>query len=400
MSILVAITNFGHSTNADRLKKQFSKEFPTLLIDASSPQSPLLVDTIIPNSYYPGLWNAAVQSALEKNYDWLLFLASDVQVENPKVLSRLIREVVQDSAVGVYSPSLSAKSRAAFKTTYKLKTNLIRRCGLIEGFAFLARTEILKNVYPIPPSNRFGWLVDIITCEIARSKGFQVVVDDRTTITHPKSNSPIDEGIAMEDGFKFAESLGLSRQIIENSYAASQQVTYNFHHANLSMQRSLDLGCGANPQNPYSAENLYGIDISLPSTHTEHEIRVADLVLEPIPWPDNYFDVITAFDFIEHIPRLVFTPDRRQPFINLMNEIWRCLKPNGIFHSLTPAYPAKEAFQDPTHVNIITEDTFKQYFSGPNWGEMYGFQGRFHMESQEWVDKIKLLTIMKKSNLP
>jgi len=51
------------------------------------------------------------------------------------------------------------------------------------------------------------------------------------------------------------------------------------------------------------------------------------------------------------------------PFIYFMNECYRVLKKDGVFLSMTPIYPYLGAFQDPTHVNIITVDTFTNYFS-------------------------------------
>lgn len=343
------------------MKRHFSSEFPTLLIDATSPSPPRLLDLCIPNSYYPGLWNAAVQAALERGFGCLFFIASDVDVKNCKRVSKYIEEAIQDSAIGIYSPSLSRNSRAAFKTTLSHKTNRLRRCGLVEGFTFRARLEILQDLYPIPSTNKYGWIVDIVACEWAKQRGCQVVVDDRVTVAHPKSKTEhqADEDVAYEDGIAYAESMGLSRESCELAFWAVQKPSYKFLYRNLSMRRSLDLGCGVSPNNIYSADDLYGIDLSPRALKEGVEIRAVDLTFEPIPWPCDFFDVITAFDFIEHVPRLAFIPERRYPFINLMNEIWRCLKPDGIFHSLTSAYPAKRAFQDPTHVNIITEDTFR-----------------------------------------
>ena len=48
---------------------------------------------------------------------------------------------------------------------------------------------------------------------------------------------------------------------------------------------------------------------------------------------------------------------------------------------MTPVYPAAEAFQDPTHVNIITEQTIG-YFTGrfQNIGKRYGFHGMFRQK--------------------
>ena len=77
--------------------------------------------------------------------------------------------------------------------------------------------------------------------------------------------------------------------------------------------------------------------------------------MQPIPYPDCSFDSISAFDFIEHVPRIlaINQESTKFPFVELMSEIWRVLKPNGMFYALTPAFPHGAAFHDPTHVNFI-----------------------------------------------
>lgn len=161
---------------------------------------------------------------------------------------------------------------------------------------------------------------------------------------------------------------------------------------------TLDLGCGVNPRNPFQAHRVCGVDLS-PISPKAAEVRSADLAIEPIPWDDEHFDYITAYDFLQHIPRIVYCPNRRLSFVELMNETWRCLKIGGLLLSSTPAYPHPEAFQDPTHVNIITEKTFAYYFAGPCWARMYGFRGLFEIKSQNW-DGYALKTIMVKRAVP
>jgi ubiquinone/menaquinone biosynthesis C-methylase UbiE len=157
--------------------------------------------------------------------------------------------------------------------------------------------------------------------------------------------------------------------------------------------KSLDLGCGASPKNLFNASEVYGIDIR---TDLAKNIVKADLAVEAIPFADSFFDFVTAHDFIEHIPRVVYTPERRNSFIELMNEIWRVLKVRGQFLSVTPAYPQPAAFVDPTHVNIITEQTFPLYFDSQNrWAKGYGFVGAFNVVSQEWKGA-HLVTILEK----
>lgn len=150
------------------------------------------------------------------------------------------------------------------------------------------------------------------------------------------------------------------------------------------MTRTLDLGCGPYIRNPYGAQETYGIDIA-PSELPN--VKKSDLVIEPIPYPDNYFNYVTAYDFIEHIPRILYVNgERLSPFINVMNEIWRVLTPGGVFRAHTPCYPKDKTFADPTHVNFITQET-AYYFCGGGYERLsksYGFDGMFELVSQGW----------------
>jgi SAM-dependent methyltransferase len=159
------------------------------------------------------------------------------------------------------------------------------------------------------------------------------------------------------------------------------------------MTKSLDLGCGSKPRNFFNAKQVYGIDIR---DDLEAGIYKADLVIEPIPFSDCTFDFVTAHDFLEHIPRIIYNPSRRNSFVEIMNEIWRVLKVGGQFLSVTPAYPNSEAFRDPTHVNIITEETFSLYFDNINClAKMYGFYGSFLITDQKWNGP-HLITLLTK----
>jgi SAM-dependent methyltransferase len=152
--------------------------------------------------------------------------------------------------------------------------------------------------------------------------------------------------------------------------------------------KHLDLGCGKKPRNPYGYNELHGVDLYQgEDIDLSVTIKVANLTLEKIPYSDNCFDAVSAFDFIEHIPRVLQKNDRetRFPFIELMDEVWRVLKPNGRFYAITPAYPNAEAFQDPTHVNIITDKTHLYFCDEKLYGENYGFRGVFSAKEISWV---------------
>ena len=146
------------------------------------------------------------------------------------------------------------------------------------------------------------------------------------------------------------------------------------------MTRHLDLGCGATPRNPYGCTELFGVDIAPGPAQPGMQLRTANVALDPIPFDDDHFDGVSAYDFLEHVPRVLPRPDGqglRFPFVELMNEVWRVLKPGGRFYASTPAVPHEAAFQDPTHVNILTRDTH-HYFTRPMFtARMYGFKGDF-----------------------
>ena len=159
---------------------------------------------------------------------------------------------------------------------------------------------------------------------------------------------------------------------------------------------SLDLGSGLSPKNPFGVEKVFGVDLR---TCPERNVISADLTIEPIPFADNSFSFVTAFDFIEHVPRVIYTPERCYPFIDLLDEIWRVLQPNGLFLSHTPVYPFVEVFQDPTHVNFIAANTLRDYFCGASpIARMYGFKSSFQMQA-EVLKGSHLVSILRKDTI-
>ena len=150
--------------------------------------------------------------------------------------------------------------------------------------------------------------------------------------------------------------------------------------------RHLDLGCGSHPRNPYGHDIVCGVDLA--PARTDEFFRAANLALDAVPFPDGHFDSVSAYDFLEHVPRILPTADGRRtraPFIELMDEIHRVLRPGGLLYAQTPVYPHAAAFQDPTHVNVITRHTH-QYFTEPCLlARMYGFRGAFRERRIEVV---------------
>lgn len=101
-------------------------------------------------------------------------------------------------------------------------------------------------------------------------------------------------------------------------------------------------------------------------------------VLDGLPWPDNSVDEVRAFDFLEHIPL--------GQTVSVIEEIYRVLKPGGLFESFTPdAEHGQGAFQDPHHVSFWVENSWC-YFSDPKLRVQYNIKADLDLKSIMRID--------------
>lgn len=141
----------------------------------------------------------------------------------------------------------------------------------------------------------------------------------------------------------------------------------------------LDVGCGANKQ-----PGFVGIDYrALPGVDIVHN-------LEQFPWPlpDKCASLASASHVLEHInphygdarvkplidlliqtkvitqnmvDAFIGETDNNPRFMRMMDEIWRILKPGGRFAIAVP-YPGSVGYwQDPTHLNGVSEATLAYF---------------------------------------
>ena len=165
---------------------------------------------------------------------------------------------------------------------------------------------------------------------------------------------------------------------------AWQQALFDRHNfRGMPGSLSIDLGSGLAPRNHFLCDQSAGLDI-----RSSPHVIACNLSIEPIPYGNEAVSVIIAFDFLEHVPRLLADSrgGTRYPFLELVDEIYRVLEPGGLFFSSTPCHPWPMAYSDPTHVNIMTEETLHHYFCKPKlWARIYGFEGSFELVDHGWI---------------
>ena len=81
---------------------------------------------------------------------------------------------------------------------------------------------------------------------------------------------------------------------------------------------------------------------------------VWNLENRPLPFDDNSFDRIHAYEILEHVGH---QGDFRG-FFEEFGEYWRILKPNGLLLGTCPAWNSQGAWGDPSHTRVISPMSF------------------------------------------
>lgn len=79
---------------------------------------------------------------------------------------------------------------------------------------------------------------------------------------------------------------------------------------------------------------------------------VHDIASVPLPFDDNTFDEIHAYEVMEHVGQ---QGDWRF-FFEQWSDLWRILKPDGVFHGTSPHWSSPWAWGDPGHTRIISAE--------------------------------------------
>lgn len=139
----------------------------------------------------------------------------------------------------------------------------------------------------------------------------------------------------------------------------------------LASKKLLNLGCGYRKMIGY---------INIDNRKEVNPDILCD-VAKGLPYEDDSVDVIIAQDFLEHIPI--------GKTVSVVEEVYRVLKPDGKFWSMTPSTKGRGAFQDPTHVSFWNPNSFL-YFMDDAHRNLYGIKAKFKGGIEENLTNIQL----------
>jgi len=81
---------------------------------------------------------------------------------------------------------------------------------------------------------------------------------------------------------------------------------------------------------------------------------IHDLRDVPLPFPDERFDSIHAYEVLEHVG----SQGDYRFFFPQFADFWRILKPNGLLCGSSPPATSPWAWGDPSHTRVISRESF------------------------------------------
>jgi GT2 family glycosyltransferase/predicted SAM-dependent methyltransferase len=380
ISIVIPVWN-QHDMTADCIGKirENTKDFELIVIDNGS-NPPIVLPfmgftdaTLIRNETNLGFPAAVNQGMRAAKGDTIVLLNNDVVV-TPGWAERLLRGLEKFSIVGPMT-NFCAGMQSMTMDAYQDYDELVRATTMwadehegklvevnwVIGFLMAFPRALFEELGPFDDTLWPCSGEEIDFCYRARAAGHRVAIVCDAYVHHIGSVTLKDMDVDYQE---------LCRRNDEHLVKKWGADFWNQQHGPVRDVPALvgglclNLGCGLKHIDGY-----VNVDNRL-----EVKPDICCDVTNGLPWEDSSVDYVRAFDFLEHIPL--------GKTMQVVDEIWRVLKPGGVFESFTPdAEHGQSAFQDPHHLSFWVENSWL-YYSDKTTRELYGTRANFDVEFQ------------------
>jgi len=170
------------------------------------------------------------------------------------------------------------------------------------------------------------------------------------------------------------------------------------------MRKELVIGCGSRIlKDLYIGESKEFEDVVTLDINADHKPDVVwDLRKHPLPFRDNEFDEIHAYEVLEH---LAYQGDY-EFFFSEFSEYWRILKPRGHFFASVPKEGTTWMYGDPSHKRVIpisnlaflSQNFYNQVGTTTASDFRYIYKADFKVVHTEYKNNVFSFTLEKVTN--
>lgn len=376
LSIIIPVFN-QHEMTGDCILalRETTGDYEIILVDNGSnppfklPYTGFAETTLIRNEENQGFPAAVNQGIQAAKGDVIVLLNNDV-ILTPGWVDRLLADLDTFSIVGPVTNYCAGKQRVTVGT-YENRDELakaaeawaesegdqVEEVRWVIGFCMAFPKTLVDQIGPFDESLWPCCGEEIDFCLRARAAGHRIGIVRGCYVHH--EGSVTFRAIEAEHPYQDI--------IVRNEKHLEAKWGKEWHRQALDASPApaglcLNLGCGYR-----RLQGFINID-------NRPEVKPDQLldVRSGLPYETGSVDMVRADDFLEHIPIGQVVP--------VIEEIWRILKPGGIFESSTPSTDGRGAFQDPTHVSFWNRNSWL-YYSDPASRDLYGIRADFEIES-------------------